>query len=149
MRIIVGCFLFTLSLMGIFIAIIMEGGHLRSLYHDLPLLLIFPLLIFGNLLASYPIEQHRRAWKSSLSSFKDTELGLQVSENYFKSLGNSALNLGLIIAILGLIHLMENLDKKVMIGPVLSWSLLPILYGVIIKTILAPMLQNSITLKRV
>lgn len=107
---------------------ILEGGHFSSTVQLTAFLLVFGGT-FGVLVMVYPPRYHMKSYFLALTNATGTSSEVQIARSFFTTMGNAFVTMGIVGSLLGLIHVMENLDQPEMIGPGIAVAFVSLFYG--------------------
>ena len=110
--------------------LLLAGGHLSSVEQLTAFLMIFPASA-GWVLASFPMGIHRLAFRAFTRNEPIDEKTKMVATAYFDTMGDSMVGAGIIGSLIGLIHVMNNLDNPDAIGPGIAVAFVGPLYAVL------------------
>lgn len=124
----------------------LEGGQIASVT-QLTGLMIVVGGTFAVVLAAFPWRIVRKSFRIAFGRGKIplTE-DLKQAVEVFKTLGNAAVLSGIVGFLIGAIHVMENLHRSHetgMLGLGVAVAIVPLLYGVIIKLLVATPMRDA------
>lgn len=126
-------------------AILLEGGKLNSFF-QLGMLLVVAGVTAGYLLMSSPLNVTGELIGIALGRRTSTDtVLLRHGVALFADLGKASIAAGMIGLVIGLIHVMENLDKPALIGVGIAASFTALLYGFLGRQFVAQPLSDSLS----
>ena len=114
--------------------IYLEGGHV-SAFLQLASFVIVAGGTLGYLIASFPLAVQRRSIALAFNNEAGQLPELQIAKKYFEVASNGIRAFGLVGAIAGIIHVMENLDKPAQIGPGIAVAFICTLYSYLLPAL--------------
>lgn len=131
-----------LMLSGMFL----EGGHLSALL-SVP---AFAMVVGGTagfLVMGYPVRVQMRSIKLVLTPRPIARAELQVARLYFSAMGAGFLMFGILSVVIGLIHVMANLEKPELIGPGIALAFTGIFYGFLLRIFVANVCGDAVAVQ--
>lgn len=121
--------------------LLLEGGNLHSILQGTSAIIVLGGTL-GFMVMAFPFSLHGMAWRVARGQAQTRE-EVVATERYFGAMGAAFLNFGVLGATLGLIHVMENLDRPAFIGAGIAVSFICTLYGFGLKLFVADGCRNA------
>lgn len=130
------------------LALLLEGGHLSSVIGPTSAFLVLGGTA-GAMIMAYPLRVIARSFRIALGRETPEPKDLVLGQKCFATMGQYFVMTGIIGTVVGLIHVMENLDRPERIGPGIAVAFLTMLYGFGFRLFWSGALYDSLVEKSV